>query len=77
MDGSIEENAIFKLLISIVKRVQKTEVDATKFNHGNNTAGIRIRKHMQKIRKDAKAVRNEVQRVKKKRKRERIEEEEY
>ena len=71
----VKENAIFKLLISIVKRVGKTEVDARKFNYGNASAGIRVRKQMQKIRKDAKLVRNEVQKVREERYKKRIEEE--
>ena len=71
MDEEVKENAIFKLLISIVRRVQKTEVDARKFNYGNTSAGLRVRKQMQKIRKDAKSIRNEVQKVREERNRER------
>lgn len=61
-------STIVKLLHMMLRRVEKTEVDARKFDNGNISAGVRVRKQMQKVRKEAKTIRKEIQKGRKKRK---------
>ena len=52
-------------LISIMRsEMENAEIEAMKFNTGNQSAGTRVRKHMQNIKTVAQRVRNEVQTIK-------------
>jgi hypothetical protein len=57
-------NEIFKLHELVLDAM----ADAGKFDRGNNTAGIRVRKAMQDIRSQAEFIRKEIQRQKRRRK---------
>ena len=52
-------------LISIMRsEMENAEIEAMKFNTGNQSAGTRVRKHMQNIKTVAQDVRTEVQTMK-------------
>ena len=52
-------------LISTMKsEMENAEIEAMKFNTGNQSAGTRVRKHMQNIKTVAQDVRTEVQTMK-------------
>ena len=52
-------------LISTMKsEMENAEIEAMKFNTGNQSAGTRVRKHMQNIKTVAQNVRTEVQTIK-------------
>ena len=55
------ENNVIKLLQQIEKEFIAAAVDSEKFVEGNNSAGTRVRKYMQSIKKLAQEVRIEVQ----------------
>ena len=55
------ENNVIKLLQQIEKEFIAAAVDSEKFVEGNNSAGTRVRKCMQSIKKLAQEVRIEVQ----------------
>ena len=55
------ENNVIKLLQQIEKEFIAAAVDSEKFAEGNNSAGTRVRKYMQSIKKLAQEVRVEVQ----------------
>ena len=52
---------------AIKKIVAEMENDVTKFEGGNNSAGARVRKHCQEIKKACKGLRDDVQSMKEKR----------
>lgn len=56
-----------EMLEDMVETAKKAEVDLRKFDNGNTTAGIRARKVMQKVRRKAKGIRQEIQRLRKER----------
>tara|TARA_R100001082_G_scaffold110158_1_gene89229 strand:+ start:205 stop:405 length:201 start_codon:yes stop_codon:yes gene_type:complete len=58
------ENNIIKLLQQMGENLNNIEVDAEKFVEGNNSAGTRVRKTMQIVKKLAQEVRVEVQKQK-------------
>lgn len=49
-----------KFFESLVKSVEAAKLEAEKFEKGNASAGVRLRKHLMAIIKDAKAARQEV-----------------
>lgn len=49
-----------KFFESLVKSVEAAKLEAEKFEKGNASAGVRLRKHLMVIIKDAKAARQEV-----------------
>ena len=52
-------------LISIMRsEMENAEIEAMKFNTGNQSAGTRVRKHMQNIKTVAQNVRQKVQEMK-------------
>ena len=55
------ENEVIKLLQQMGNELSNIEVDAEKFVEGNNSAGTRVRKTMQKVKNLAQQVRVEVQ----------------
>ena len=55
------ENNVIKLLQQIEREFIAAAVDSEKFVEGNNSAGTRVRKYMQSIKKLAQEVRVEVQ----------------
>ena len=57
----MEEKNVLDLLIEIQQVAAESELDAEKVIKGNKTAGIRLRKVMQKIKSLAQEVRDEVQ----------------
>ena len=60
-DIDLNENEIFKLLSSIGTELSASAQESIKFIQGNNSAGTRVRKAMQKIKTLAQEVRVEVQ----------------
>ena len=58
------ENNVIKLLQQMGENLNNVEVDAEKFVEGNNSAGTRVRKTMQIVKKLAQEVRVEVQKQK-------------
>lgn len=65
---------IEKMYDRLLKELLTYQPDVQKFDNGNITAGIRLRKGMQKIRNMAKEVRSAVQGVKRIKERRRMEE---
>ena len=57
----LDQNKIFKLLSSIGTELSASAQESIKFIQGNNSAGTRVRKAMQKIKTLAQEVRVEVQ----------------
>jgi len=55
------ENNVIKLMQVMGKVLEASETNATKFVEGNKSAGTRLRKNMQDLKKFAQAVRTEVQ----------------
>lgn len=55
---------IEKMFDKLLKTLLVTQLDIKKFDMGNKAAGIRVRRVMQNVRASAKAIRNEIQRVK-------------
>ena len=55
------ENNVIKLLQQIEREFIAAAFDSEKFVEGNNSAGTRVRKYMQSIKKLAQEVRVEVQ----------------
>ena len=60
-DIDFDKNEIFKLLSSIGTELSASAQESIKFIQGNNSAGTRVRKAMQKIKTLAQEVRVEVQ----------------
>jgi hypothetical protein len=52
---------IHPMLNDLIKTAINTERDTIKFDNGNFTAGKRVRKNMQKIRRVAKSIRDGIQ----------------
>ena len=59
------DNEIIELLGTIEEQLLVAAEDSTKFIHGNNSAGTRVRKAMQNIKDLAQRVRIEIQAQKK------------
>lgn len=57
----MEKKYILPILNELIKTAIKTERDTNKFDYGNVSAGKRVRKEMQKIRKIAKRIRVNIQ----------------
>ena len=55
------ENNVIKLMLQMEREFMAAAVDSEKFVEGNNSAGTRVRKYMQSIKKLAQEVRKEVQ----------------
>ena len=55
------ENNVIKLLQQMEREFISTNRDSEKFVEGNNSAGTRVRKYMQNIKKLAQEVRVEIQ----------------
>jgi len=55
------ENNVIKLMQAMGDILQESEMNAAKFADGNKSAGTRLRKNMQDVKKFAQAVRTEVQ----------------
>ena len=55
------ENNVIKLMIQMEKEFTAACYDSEKFVEGNNSAGTRVRKYMQNIKKLAQEIRVEVQ----------------
>lgn len=55
---------IEKMFDKLLKILLVTQLDIKKFDQGNRAAGIRVRRKMQEVRKAAKAIRSEIQRIK-------------
>ena len=53
-----------QLISTMRSEMENAEVEAMKFNTGNQSAGTRVRKHMQNIKTVAQDVRTEVQTMK-------------
>ncbi|MFH1004093.1 MAG: histone H1 [Bacteroidota bacterium] len=56
------------------KIIADMETDVQKFNNGNNVAGMRVRKHLQTLRKTCMTMRNDIQQIKQSRKNEKPQE---
>lgn len=54
---------IEKMYDKMLKMLLTIQLDIKKFDMGNKTAGIRVRWSMQEVRKQAKSIRVEIQRV--------------
>jgi hypothetical protein len=55
------ENPIYESYSRLEQIITESMLDATKFISGNNSAGTRVRKAMQEVKKIAQNVRTEVQ----------------
>ena len=55
------ENNVIKLMQVMGTVLEESEMNAGKFADGNKSAGTRLRKNMQDVKKFAQAVRTEVQ----------------
>ena len=55
------ENNVIKIMQVMGTILEESEMNATKFADGNKSAGTRLRKNMQDVKKFAQAVRFEVQ----------------
>ena len=55
------ENNVIKLMQVMGTVLEESEMNAVKFADGNKSAGTRLRKNMQDVKKFAQAVRSEVQ----------------
>ena len=56
-----ENNNVIKLYQKMGEEFERCMPDAEKFAEGNNSAGTRLRKHMQSVKDYAQTVRKEVQ----------------
>ena len=63
---------IVDMLYDLIRKVKGLEADTRKFDNGNASAGIRVRWGLQDIRRRAKKIRMEIQKVKKQRREERL-----
>jgi hypothetical protein len=68
MEGGFFKMKTTDMLEELIKTARTSEVDLRKFDGGNTSAGKRARKVMQSVRKRAKAIRVEIQRMRKERK---------
>ena len=57
----MEDNNVIKLMIQMEKEFLGAAHDSEKFVEGNSSAGTRVRKYMQNIKKLAQEIRVEVQ----------------
>ena len=57
----MENNNVIKLMRQLEKEFMAAANDSVKFVEGNNSAGTRVRKYMQDIKKLAQEVRVEIQ----------------
>jgi len=55
------ENNVIKLMQAMGGIVEESEMNATKFAEGNKSAGTRLRKNMQDVKRFAQSIRTEVQ----------------
>jgi len=55
------ENNVIKLMQVMGGIVEESEMNATKFAEGNKSAGTRLRKNMQDVKRFAQSIRTEVQ----------------
>ena len=55
------ENNVIKIMQVMGTILEESEMNATKFADGNKSAGTRLRKNIQDVKKFAQAVRTEVQ----------------
>ena len=55
------DNPIYESYSRLEQIITKSMLDATKFVSGNNSAGTRVRKAMQEVKKIAQGIRTEVQ----------------
>ena len=55
------ENNVIKLMQVMGTILEESETNATKFADGNKSAGTRLRKNMQEVKRFAQAIRTEVQ----------------
>jgi len=55
------ENNVIKLMQVMGTVLEESEMNATKFVDGNKSAGTRLRKNMQDVKRFAQAIRTEVQ----------------
>ena len=55
------ENNVIKLMRVMGTVLEESEMNATKFVDGNKSAGTRLRKNMQDVKRFAQAIRTEVQ----------------
>ena len=58
------ENNVIKLMQTMGTILEESQMTATKFTDGNKSAGTRLRKNMQDVKRFAQAVRTEVQKQK-------------
>lgn len=59
---------IENMVVGIVESLLSVQKDVRKFDHGNQRAGVRVRKVMQEIKSDSQSVRDEIQAIKRSRK---------
>ena len=57
----MEDNNVIKLMQVMGTILEESEMNADKFADGNKSAGTRLRKNMQDVKKFAQAIRAEVQ----------------
>lgn len=55
------DKTVTERIILLSRLVNKGERDARKFDDGNESAGVRLRKHLQKIKNECMSIRKEVQ----------------
>ena len=57
----MEDNPIYQSYSRLERIITESVLDASKFINGNNSAGTRVRKAMQEVKKIAQNIRAEVQ----------------
>ena len=57
----MEDNPIYESYSRLERIIMDSTLDAGKFVNGNNSAGTRVRKAMQEVKKIAQEIRSEVQ----------------
>ena len=57
----MEDNPIYQSYSRLERIITESMLDASKFINGNNSAGTRVRKAMQEVKKIAQNIRTEVQ----------------
>ena len=57
----MEDNSIYQSYSRLERIITESMLDASKFINGNNSAGTRVRKAMQEVKKIAQNIRTEVQ----------------
>lgn len=62
MDDSVDRT-ISEQVTALSRSVMKIEKDARKFDYGNTSAGIRARKQLQKVRRETKEIRKQIQMI--------------